>query len=143
MLYLTNHEIERDKEQSLKKQIVRLVHTSQDRGRAVIQQPLALEDDECDAFLKSHPMLNISVIYPFRKFHSDTINVPPAKKSYIKTIVASEIRKSFPGLIHFSFFHSILSDKSAEERVQIPAGAVCNSANAFTITLFKKKTSYL
>lgn len=95
---------------------VRVVFASQDKGKTAIQRTVLLEEEEFDAFLEANKLPNLSVVYPFRNFYSDVVSVPPVKKSYLKTIVESEIRKRFPDLNQFSFCYSVLADKSSEEK---------------------------
>ncbi|MBU0651547.1 MAG: hypothetical protein KKG96_01555 [Proteobacteria bacterium] len=95
---------------------VRVVFASQDKGKTAIQRTVLLREEEFDAFLEANKLPNLSVVYPFRNFYSDVVSVPPVKKSYLKAIVESEIRKRFPDLNQFSFCYSVLADKSPEEK---------------------------
>lgn len=95
---------------------VRVVFASQDKGKTAIQRTVLLREEEFDAFLEANKLPNLSVVYPFRNFYSDVVSVPPVKKSYLKAIVESEIRKRFPDLNQFSFCYSVLADKSSEEK---------------------------
>lgn len=96
--------------------LVKVVYASQDKGKVIVQKTIVLKDEEFDLFLKTNKMTNISVIYPFRKFYSDIVPAPPVKRAYLDTIVETEIRKRFPELKLFSFFYTVLADKSAEEK---------------------------
>lgn len=95
---------------------VRVVFASQDKGKTAIQRTVLLREEEFDAFLEANKLPNLSVVYPFRNFYSDVVSVPPVKKSYLKAIIESEIRKRFPDLNQFSFCYSVLADKSSEEK---------------------------
>jgi Tfp pilus assembly PilM family ATPase len=95
---------------------VRVVFAAQDRAETTVKRTVFLRDDEFDAFLKTNKLPNLSVVYPFRNFYSDVLSVPPAKESYLKAIIESEIRKRFPELNQFSFYYSVLADKPAEEK---------------------------
>jgi len=95
---------------------IRVVFAYQDKGKTTIQRTVLLREEEFDAFLEANKLPNLSVVYPFRNFYSDVVSVPPVKKSYMKAIVESEIRKRFPDLNQFSFFYSVLADKSSEEK---------------------------
>lgn len=102
---------------SFEDDLVKIVYASYNKGRPVIHQTYTVQDDEFDSFIRSHKMSNISVVYPFRKFYSDLIYAPSnIKKSYLETIVDSEIQKRFPELRNFSFFYSVLTDKSSDEK---------------------------
>lgn len=101
---------------SFEDDLVKVVHASQDKGRLVVEKTVMLKDEEFDTFLKANKMPNLSIVYPFRKFYSDIITAPPVKKAYLDTIVETEIRKRFPELKLFSFFYTVLADKSAEEK---------------------------
>jgi hypothetical protein len=113
-----------EKEEDLKSQVaisfeddlVKVVYVSQDKGKVIVQKTIVLKDEEFDLFLKTNKMTNISVVYPFRKFYSDIVPAPPVKKAYLDTIVETEIRKRFPELKLFSFFYTVLADKSTEEK---------------------------
>jgi len=101
---------------SFEDDLVKVVYARQDKGRHIIEQTIALKNDEFDAFLKSHKMPNVSVVYPFRKFYSDVISAPPVKRAYLETIVKDEIRKRYPELSDFSFSYKVLTDKPSEEK---------------------------
>jgi uncharacterized membrane protein len=95
---------------------VRVVFASQDKGKTTIQRTVLLREEEFDAFLEANKLPNLSVVYPFRNYYSDTVSVPPVKQSYLKAIIESEIRKRIPDLNQFSFCYSVLVDKSSEEK---------------------------
>jgi len=101
---------------SFEDDLVKVVYASQDKGKVIVQKTIVLKDEEFDLFLKTNRMTNISVVYPFRKFYSDIVPAPPVKRAYLDTIVETEIRKRFPELKLFSFFYTVLADKSAEEK---------------------------
>ena len=101
---------------SFEDDLVKVVYASQDKGKVIVQKTIVLKDEEFDLFLKRNRMTNIIVIYPFRKFYSDIVQAPPVKRAYLDTIVETEIRKRFPELKSFSFFYTVLADKSAEEK---------------------------
>ena len=95
---------------------IRVVFASQDKGKTTIPRTALLKEEEFDAFLEANKLPNLSVVYPFRNFYSDVVSVPPVKKSYLKAIIEAEIRKRFPDLNQFSFYYSVLADKSSEEK---------------------------
>ncbi|MFH1081047.1 MAG: hypothetical protein V1766_12460 [Pseudomonadota bacterium] len=95
---------------------VRVVFASQDKGKTAVQRTVLLREEEFDAFLEANKLPNLSVVYPFRNFYSDVLSVPLVKKSYLKVIIESEIKKRFPDLNQFSFCYSVLADKSSEEK---------------------------
>jgi len=101
---------------SFEDDLVKVVYASQDKGKVIVEKTIVLKDEEFDLFLKRNKMPNISVIYPFRKFYSEIFPAPPVKRAYLDTIVETEIRKRFPELKLFSFFYTVLADKSAEEK---------------------------
>lgn len=95
---------------------VKVVYASQGKGKVIIHRAVLLDDEAFDDFLKKNKMPNLVLVYPFRKFYSDVISVPPVKKSFLKTIIESEIRKRFPDLREFSFFYKDISDRPADEK---------------------------
>jgi len=101
---------------SFEDDLVKVVYAVQEKGKFIIQQTVTVRNDEFDAYLKSHKMPNISVVYPFRKFYSDVISAPPVKRAYLETIVKDEIRKKYPELNDFTFFYNVLTDKPSEDK---------------------------
>ena len=96
--------------------IVKVVYASSHKGRTVVQKTMVFKEEEFDSFLKTTKLPDLTVICHFKKFYSDTMTAPPAKTVYLKKIVESEIKKRFPDLKDFSYFFSIISEKTSGEK---------------------------
>lgn len=101
---------------SIEDNIVKVVYATFVKGRTVIQKTTVFKEDEFDSFLKTTKLPDLTVVYHFKIFYCDIIAAPPAKTSYLKKIIESEIRKRFPELLDFSYFYSILTDKTDGEK---------------------------
>jgi hypothetical protein len=101
---------------SFEDDIVKIVYASSHKGRTVVQKTMVFREEEFDSFLKTTKLPNLTVVCHFKKFYSDTMTAPPAKKAYLKKIVEAEIKKRFPVLKDFSYFFSIISEKTGGEK---------------------------
>ncbi|MCG6535187.1 MAG: hypothetical protein L7F78_10935 [Syntrophales bacterium LBB04] len=95
---------------------VKMVYASCEKGRTIIQKTSVLADEDFDSFLKSAKFSDLTVVCRPKRFYSDTMMVPPAKKIYLKKIIESEIRKRFSELKDFSYFYSTLTEKMSGEK---------------------------
>jgi hypothetical protein len=95
---------------------VKVVYASCEKGRTLIQKTSILKDEEFDSFLKTSRFPDLTVVCRPKRFYSDTMMVPPAKKMYLKKIIEAEIRKRFSGLKDFSYFYSALVEKTPGEK---------------------------
>lgn len=96
--------------------IVKVVYATSHKGRTVVQKTMVFKEEEFDTFLKTTKLPDLTVICHFKKFYSDTMTAPPAKTAYLKKIVEAEIKKRFPDLKDFSYFFSIISEKTSGEK---------------------------
>jgi hypothetical protein len=101
---------------SFEDDIVKIVYASSHKGRTVVQKTMVFREEEFDSFLKTTKLPNLTVVCHFKKFYSDTMTAPPAKTAYLKKIVEAEIKKRFPVLKDFSYFFSIISEKTGGEK---------------------------
>jgi hypothetical protein len=101
---------------SLEDKSLKVVYASNEKGRTIIQKTSVLKDEELDSFLKTAKFADFTVVCRPKRFYSDTMMVPPAKKMYLKKIVESEIRKRYPDLKDFSYFYSSLTEKMPGEK---------------------------
>jgi hypothetical protein len=101
---------------SLEGKSVKVVYASIEKGKTVIQKTSILKDEEFDSFLETSRFTDLTVICRPRRFYSDTMMVPPAKKTYVKKIVEAEIRKRFSELKDFSYFYSNLTEKTPGDK---------------------------
>ncbi|MBM4272154.1 MAG: hypothetical protein FJ139_08380 [Deltaproteobacteria bacterium] len=101
---------------SFEDNLVKVVFASSEKGKTVLQKTFILKDDEFDSFLKTTRLQNITVVCHFKKFYSDIVSAPPAKDVYLKKIVETEITKKFPELKDFSYFYTVLREKSPEDK---------------------------
>lgn len=95
---------------------VKVVYASCEKGRTIIQKTSVLKDEDFDSFLKTAKFPDLTVVCRPKRFYSDTMMVPPAKKTYLKKIVEAEIRKRFSELKDFSYFFSTLTEKTPGEK---------------------------
>jgi hypothetical protein len=95
---------------------VKVVYASYEKGRTIIQKTSVLKDEDFDSFLKTAKFPDLTVVFRPKKFYSDTMMVPPAKKMYLKKIVEAEIRKRFSELKDFSYFFSTLKERMPGEK---------------------------
>ena len=97
--------------------LVKVVFILRKKGDIVIQNTCLIQEKDFDSFLdEQHSLPELHVVYPFRRFYSDVIAVPPVKEKYLQTVVSAEIKKRLPHLRDFSLFYTLLSDKPAEEK---------------------------
>jgi len=101
---------------SFEDNLIKVVFASSRRGKTVVQKTLIFNDEGFDSFLKTAKLPNLTVICHFKRFYSDIISAPPARAAYLKKIVEIEIRKCFPELSSFSFFYTVLKEKTVEEK---------------------------
>ena len=101
---------------SFEDNIVKVVYASSHKGRTIVQKTMVFKEEDFDSFLKTTKLPDLTVICHFKKFYSDTMTAPPTKTAYLKKIVESEIKKRFPDLKDFSYFFSIISEKTSGEK---------------------------
>ena len=101
---------------SFEDNLIKVVFALSRKGKTVVQKTLILKDEEFDSFLKTTKLPNLTVICHFKRFYSNIISAPPARAAYLKKIVEIEIRKCFPELSSFSFFYTVLKEKTVEEK---------------------------
>lgn len=102
---------------SFEDDLVRIVYATESKGRLTVTRTLAVNADQFDAFLQKNRFPDLIVLYPFRKFYSDIIPVPPVKKkSHLDTIIRSEIKRRYNDLRSFTFFYDVMREKAAEEK---------------------------
>ena len=101
---------------SLEGKSVKVVYASIEKGKTVIQKTSIFKDEEFDSFLETSRFTDLTVICRPRRFYSDTMMVPPAKRTYVKKIVEAEIRKRFSELKDFSYFYSNLTEKTPGDK---------------------------
>jgi hypothetical protein len=101
---------------SFEDNVVKVVYSSSQKGRTIVQKTMVFKEEDFDSFLKTTKLPDLTVICHFKKFYSDLMTAPPTKPAYLKKIVEAEIRKRFPDLKDFSFFFSMLTGKPAGEK---------------------------
>ncbi|BCB97124.1 hypothetical protein JZK55_20460 [Dissulfurispira thermophila] len=101
---------------SFENEIIKIVYASLKSGNLIIKKTLVLKNEEFDDFLKNENARHFIVIYDFKSFYQDILLLPPVKKSYIKDIIKTEIRKRSPEFKDFSFFYEMLGEKMHEGR---------------------------
>lgn len=84
-------------------------------GLTEVKDALNLPDGQLDAYLGNERVQEITVVNHFRESFHDLINIPAAKKRYIRKIIELEIGKrcQFDG---FEFIFFIAGEKVSEER---------------------------
>ena len=95
---------------------VKVVYASCEKGKTIVQKTSILKDEDFDSFLETSRFPDLTVVCRPRRFYSDTMMVPPAKRTYLKKIVEAEIRKRFSELKDFSYFYSTLTEKTPGDK---------------------------
>jgi hypothetical protein len=133
---------------SFENDIVKVVYASSDNEKLFIEKTLILRNEEFDGFLKREKTRHFTVAFDFKSFHEDILLIPPVKEQYIKSIIASEIKKKFPELRNPSFLYTVLGEKLHEGRLmkEVFIFAVSNEDLFSVINRFdkhNKKIKYL
>ena len=102
---------------SFENEIIKVVYASSDNEKLLIEKTLILRDEEFDDFLRRENTRHFTVACDFKSFHEDILLIPPVKEQYIKSIIASEIKKKFPELRNPSFLYTVLGEKLHEGRL--------------------------
>jgi len=102
---------------SFENEIIKVVYASSDNEKLLIEKTLTLRNEEFDGFLSREKTKYFTVACDFKSFREDILFIPPVKEQYVKSIIASEIKKKFPELINPSFFYTVLGEKLHEGRL--------------------------
>ena len=102
---------------SFENETIKVVYASSDNEKLLIEKTLTLRNEEFDGFLRREKTKNFTVACDFKSFHEDILLIPPVKEQYIKSIIASEIKKKFPELRNPSFLYTVLGEKLHEGRL--------------------------
>ncbi|MBN1613974.1 MAG: hypothetical protein JW950_05865 [Deltaproteobacteria bacterium] len=101
---------------SFEDDIVKVVYAFPRKERVDVEKTFLLKEDQLDAFLDKENIKDPVIVCHFKNFYSDIISVPPVKKSYLKTIVETEIRKRFPEVGDIAYYYNVLEKKTLEDR---------------------------
>jgi hypothetical protein len=125
---------------SFEDNIVKVVYVSSHQGRTIVQKTMVFKEEDFDSFLNTTKLPDLTVICHFKKFYSDIMIAPPTKTAYLKKIVEAEIKIRFPDLKDFSYFFTIISEKTSGEKgsIEIFFFAVDNSELTEIIERFNK-----
>lgn len=96
---------------SFEKDAVKVVYGTVRGNNLVITKTYTLAEDEFDSFLQREKAEEFIVVYDFKAFYSDRMELPPVKRRYFKGVVESKIRSKFPELKDFSYLHTVLGEK--------------------------------
>jgi hypothetical protein len=99
---------------SFEKDAVKVVYGTVRGNNLVITKTCSVAEDEFDGFLQREKAEEFIVVYDFKAFYSDRMELPPVKRRYFKGVVESKIRNKFPELKDFSYLHTMLGEKLQE-----------------------------
>ncbi|MBI5639258.1 MAG: hypothetical protein HZA17_02425 [Nitrospirae bacterium] len=95
--------------------IVRIVIASIKGKEIIIHDLLTMPDDKFDDFLSREKTEDYLVIQSFRDFFQETVSIPATKKSLVRGLVESEIRKR-SHIKDFSFLYEESGEKLVDNR---------------------------
>lgn len=75
---------------------IKVVYATLKGRRISVDDALVLPRERFDDFLAEQKIRDFTVSVDFRNFYQETIYIPPVRKSLVKAVVLSEIRKKSP-----------------------------------------------
>jgi hypothetical protein len=101
---------------SFESEAVRVVHATRSHDSLVVRKAEVLSQEEFETYLKGTRDNDFVVVKSFDSLYQDLIYLPPAKDQLLKNLVRVEIKKRFPELTEFTFFHTVLRESMREGR---------------------------